>query len=184
MCIKGWQNNFVLINNVTFCCFFFLTTNKCVLSVAGKEINKAFENSISPAWFYQLTNIHSLFIKNLTFLHSKIVWCWVRINQYVRYTSYHWHMGGLHLIYLIIRELKSHMVEITAFRLERKSCKGFFFTKFFSANESTWIYNKSCDHYNQIYQMKTTMKPLDTRYNGAIKPKLVHSWIIRYHRCQ
>ena len=127
MCIKGWQKNFVPINNVTFCCFFFLTTNKCVLSVAGKEINKAFENSISPAWFYQLTNIHSLFIKNLTFLHSKIVWCWVRINQYVRYTSYHWHMGGLHLIYLIIRELKSHTVEITAFRLERKSCKGFFF---------------------------------------------------------
>jgi hypothetical protein len=44
---QGMAKNFVLINNVTFCCFFFfLTINKCVLFVAGKEVDKVFENSI------------------------------------------------------------------------------------------------------------------------------------------
>ena len=37
------------------------------------------------------------------------------------------------------------LVEITAFRLESKSCKGFFVTNKFSTNESTRIYNRSCD---------------------------------------
>ena len=39
------------------------------------------------------------------------------------------------------------MVEITAFRLECKSCKGFFLKNKFSTNEITRIYNRSYDLY-------------------------------------
>ena len=61
--------------------------------------------------------------------------------------------GGFQLLDLIITELKSRMtcynliilVEITAFRLESKSCKGFCLTNKFSTNESTLIYKGSHD---------------------------------------
>ena len=71
----------------------------------------------------------------------------------VLYDAYN-HKGGFQLLDLIITELKVtwpviiqclSLVEITAFRLESKSCKGFCFTNKFSTNESTRIYNMSCD---------------------------------------
>ena len=67
-------------------------------------------------------------------------------------------LGGFQLLDLIIPELKSQvipykfksshcnaLVEITTFRLESKSCKGFLFTNKFSTNERPWLFNKSCD---------------------------------------
>ena len=54
--------------------------------------------------------------------------------------------GGFQLEFVSIRRVKNHMtsfefvVEITAYKLESKSCKNKF-----STNESTQIYNVSCD---------------------------------------
>ena len=45
----------------------------------------------------------------------------------------------------------SHLVEITAFPLESKSCKGFFWKNKFSTNESTLIYNRSHDLLPDLY---------------------------------
>ena len=42
------------------------------------------------------------------------------------------------------------LVEITEFRLESKSCKGFFLNRF-STSESTRIYNRSCDLKSGLY---------------------------------
>ena len=64
--------------------------------------------------------------------------------------------GGFQLLNLIITELKSHMtcynsmtlialVEITAFTLESKSCKGFFLKNKIFTDERNWIFNRSCD---------------------------------------
>ena len=50
----------------------------------------------------------------------------------------------------IINQLLS-FVEITAFRLESKSCKGFFWKNEFSTNESTQIYNRSHDLWPGLY---------------------------------
>ena len=55
------------------------------------------------------------------------------------------------------------LVEITAFRLESKSCKGFFLEDKLSTNESTQIITGHVI-YNPVYtykfQLKTTMKTL------------------------
>ena len=37
------------------------------------------------------------------------------------------------------------LIEIKAFILESKSCKGFFLTNRISTNERPWIFNRSCD---------------------------------------
>ena len=67
------------------------------------------------------------------------------------------------------------LVEITTFKLERKSCNGFFENKF-STNESTQIYNKSCDLLLGLYlQIPTENHHYDNaqvQYDG-MKPDVL-----------
>ena len=56
------------------------------------------------------------------------------------------------------------LVDITAYRLESKFCKGFFLNKF-STNESTWIHNRSCV-YNPAYTYKFQLKTTHVRHSN------------------
>ena len=74
--------------------------------------------------------------------HTAFILFWIPKRQAISTDN-----GGFQLefvsISLVINSVLS-LVEITAFRLENKSCKGFFLNKF-STNEGTQIYNRSCD---------------------------------------
>ena len=71
------------------------------------------------------------------------------------------------------------MVEITAFRLESKSCKGFFLEDKLSTNESTQIitghviYNPA---YTYKFQLKTTLIDTQNRlWNQSLYPAVLVS---------
>ena len=83
---------------------------------------------------------------NLYQLKKNWTLTWKVVTIWVNFVATIEAMGGFQLLDLIITELKSHMtcynsmplialVEITAFRLESKSRRGFFLTNKISTNE-------------------------------------------------
>ena len=62
------------------------------------------------------------------------------ICMYIAGCLHYFYLGGFQLEFVSI----SRVINDMTFRLEHKSCKGFFLNKFF-ANENTGIYCRSCD---------------------------------------
>ena len=66
------------------------------------------------------------------------------------------------------------LVEIKAFTLDSKSCKGFVLKNKFSTNKSTWIYNRSHGLLPGIYlNLTDDNHQYETIYNGV--PLFIHN---------
>ena len=112
-----------------------------VYSGSRQKLSKNAQNSVLDAitWHHYYMNGHTAQLED--FLDEKNL---NGLPKLINTGSFHLEFVSIsQVIWPAINSLLS-LVEITAFRLERKSCKEFFFINKFSNNESTQIYIMSC----------------------------------------